>query len=427
MSDRVLSRRAALRCMAFGGAGTLFVLAGGAFTPVDLAVAADRKSAASLGKPLFVQISDTHIGFNKDANPDVGATLSKTIELVNAMPAQPDLILHTGDITHLSKPEEFDLARSLMSGLRATEIHTVPGEHDVSDATVSEYFNRFGAASQNKGYYSFDHSGVHFIGLINVLQFKPGGLGSLGADQLAWVESDLRGRSDSTPIVIFAHMPLWSIYEPWGWGTSDADQLFARLRRFGSVTVLNGHIHQIVQKVEGNITFHTARSTAYPQPVAGTAAGPGPLKVPSDQLPRMLGVTSVTEVKHPRSLVLADGTLADDSWMAGVVAGGAAAQSTATTRTAQTVPPPPSLGASANTVTIANFMFAPTSLKVTAGTTVHWLNTDEEPHTVVSATGLFRSNALDTKDTFSYRFDKPGKYMFVCTIHPQMLGTIEVV
>jgi plastocyanin len=401
MSDRVLSPRAALRCMAYGGAGTLFVLAGGVFTPVDLAVAADRKSAVASGKPLFVQISDTHIGFNKEANPDVGATLRKTIELVNGMPAQPDLILHTGDITHLSKPAEFDQAKLLMSGLRATEIHTVPGEHDVSDATVSEYFNRFGAASQNRGYYSFDHSGVHFIGLINVLQFKPGGLGNLGPDQLAWVESDLRGRSDSTPIVIFAHMPLWSIYDPWGWGTGDADQLFAKLRRFGSVTVLNGHIHQIVQKVEGNITFHTARSTAYPQPVAGTAAGPGPLKVPSDDLPRMLGVTSVRELVHPRSLALADSTLADDTVQAKT--GGA------------------------NTVTMANFMFAPTSLRVNAGTTVRWLNMDEEPHTVVSATGLFRSNALDTKDTFSFRFDKPGTYQFVCTIHPQMVGKIEVV
>jgi plastocyanin len=396
----MLSRRAALRCMAFGGAGTLFVLAGGVFTPIDLAVAADTKSAASLGKPLFVQISDTHIGFNKEANPDVGATLRRTIELVNGMSAQPDLILHTGDITHLSKPAEFDQAQLLLSGLRATEIHTVPGEHDVSDATVSEYFNRFGAASQNKGYYSFDHSGVHFIGLINVLQFKPGGLGSLGFDQLAWVEADLRGHSDSTPIVIFAHMPLWNIYEPWGWGTSDADQLFAKLRRFGSVTVLNGHIHQIVQKVEGNITFHTARSTAYPQPLAGVGAGPGPLKVPADDLPRMLGVTSVTQVMHPRSLALADSTLADDAVHA--------------------------KAAGSDTVTIANFMFAPASLRVKAGTTVRWLNMDEEPHTVVSATGLFRSNALDTKESFSFRFDKPGAYQFVCTIHPQMLGTIEV-
>jgi 3',5'-cyclic AMP phosphodiesterase CpdA len=310
--DKLLqSRRNALKCMAYGGAGTLFVLAGGVFTPVDLARAADDKPGiARLGRPLFVQISDTHIGFNKDANPDVNGTLTQTIDIVNAMPAQPALIIHTGDITHLSRAAEFDQAQQLFSRLRTTELHTVPGEHDTQDPDVTEYFNRFGKASGNKGYYSFDHAGVHFIALINVLQFKPGGLGTLGDEQLAWVAADLKGRSSSTPIVVFAHMPLWTIYEPWGWGTGDADQLMQPLRRFGSVTILNGHIHQIVQKVEGNVTFHTARSTAYPQPQAGEGAGPAPLKVPADQLPGMLGVTSVSVVKHPSSMLMTDTTLA---------------------------------------------------------------------------------------------------------------------
>jgi 3',5'-cyclic AMP phosphodiesterase CpdA len=313
MSDdqTLLSRRNALKCMAYGGAGTLFALSGGVFTPINLAMAADNKySAAKLGRPLFVQISDTHIGFNKDANPDVNGTLTETIALVNAMPEQPALIIHTGDITHLSKAAEFDTAQQLFSRLKTTEMHTVPGEHDTTDATVTEYFNRFGKASDNKGYYSFDHAGVHFVGLINVLQFKPGGLGNLGAEQLAWVAADLKGRSASTPIVIFAHMPLWTVYEPWGWGTGDADQLMSQLRRFGSVTVLNGHIHQIVQKVEGNVTFHTARSTAYPQPMAGEGPGPGPLKVPADQLSKVLGITSVSVVKHPAALTLNDTTIA---------------------------------------------------------------------------------------------------------------------
>jgi 3',5'-cyclic AMP phosphodiesterase CpdA len=309
--DKLLqSRRNALKCMAYGGAGTLFALSGGVFTPIDLAMAGtDKQSIAKLGKPLFVQISDTHIGFNKDANPDVGGTLTQTIDLVNGMSEQPALIIHTGDITHLSKPAEFDLAQQLFSRLRTTEMHTVPGEHDTTDATVTEYFNRFGKASDNKGYYSFDHSGVHFVALVNVLQFKAGGLGTLGDDQIAWVTADLKGLSASTPIVIFAHMPLWTIYEPWGWGTGDADQLMGPLRRFGSVTVLNGHIHQIVQKVEGNMTFHTARSTSYPQPVAGVGAGPGPLTVPAEQLPKMLGLTSVSVVRHPRTLALSDSTI----------------------------------------------------------------------------------------------------------------------
>jgi 3',5'-cyclic AMP phosphodiesterase CpdA len=309
--DPSMSRRNALKCLAYGGAGTLFALSGGVFTPLDLAMAGtDASAAARLGKPLFVQISDTHIGFSKEANPDVSGTLSQTIDLVNALPEQPALIIHTGDITHLSKPAEFDLAQQMLSRLRTTEMHTVPGEHDTTDAAVTEYFNRFGKASDNRGYYSFDHAGVHFVGLINVLQFKPGGLGTLGADQIAWVEADLKGRSASTPIVIFAHMPLWTIYEPWGWGTGDAELLIDRLRRFGSVTVLNGHIHQIVQKVEGNVTFHTARSTAYPQPAAGVGSGPGPLKVPAEQLAGMLGVTRVSVVKHPASLALTDTTIA---------------------------------------------------------------------------------------------------------------------
>jgi calcineurin-like phosphoesterase family protein len=300
------SRRRALKCLAYGGAGTLFVLSGGVFTPIDLAAAAP---APRLGRPLFVQISDTHIGFNKEANPDVNGTLARAIELVNAMPEEPALIIHTGDITHLSKPAEFDVARQMFARFNAREMHTVPGEHDTSDPSVTEYFSRFGSASNDKGYYSFDHSGVHFVALVNVLQFKAGGLGTLGDEQLAWVTADLRARSSSTPIVVFAHMPLWTIYEPWGWGTGDAGALLAELRRFGSVTVLNGHIHQIVQKTEGAMTFHTARSTAYPQPAAGEGSGPGPLTVGADELPRMLGVSSVSVVEHPRVLALSDRTL----------------------------------------------------------------------------------------------------------------------
>jgi hypothetical protein len=302
-------RREALKCLAFGGAGTLFTLSAGVLIPTDLALAASKDPAKS-GVPLFLQISDTHIGFNKDANPDVAGTLTKTIALVNAMPQKPALIIHTGDITHLSKPAEFDTAASLMSQLKVTELHTTPGEHDVADADVKEYFSRFGKASQNKGYYSFDSKGVHFVSLINVLNFKPNGLGALGTEQLEWLEKDLKGRSASTPIVVFAHMPMWTVYAPWGWGTSDADQAASYLKRFGSVTVINGHIHQIVQKVEGNITFHTARSTAYPQPSPGEGSGPGPLKVPADKLPEMLGVSNLSLKHHPNSISLTDTTLA---------------------------------------------------------------------------------------------------------------------
>ena len=302
------SRRGALKCLAFGGAGTLFALSGGIVTPISLAAAATGKTAVT-GKPLFLQISDTHIGFNKDANPDVQGTLKQTIAFVNAMPGKPALVLHTGDITHLSKPEEFDTAAQLLSALKVSELHTTPGEHDVTD-TGAAYFERFGKASNNKGYYSFDSGGVHFIALVNVMSFKPGGLGALGDDQIAWLKDDLKGRSGSQPIVVFAHMPLWTIYEPWGWGTGDADQAFALLRRFGSVTVLNGHIHQIVRKVEGNMTFHTARSTAFPQPAPGSAPAPGPMIVPADKLPGMLGLTSVNYTVGQHDLAITDSTLA---------------------------------------------------------------------------------------------------------------------
>jgi len=303
MTDKFIpSRRGALKCMAFGGAGTLFTLSGGVLMPS--ALGAERPD----GLPLFLQISDTHIGFNKEANTDVAGTLKTAIEQVNLMPVRPALTLHTGDITHLSKAEEFELAMDLMRGLRSGELHTVPGEHDITDGTGDEYFARFGKPSNNRGYYSFDHLGVHFVGLVNVLHFQPGGLGAFGEDQLLWLKKDLAARSSSTPIVIFAHMPMWTIQESWGWGTGDAEIALGYLRRFGSVTILNGHIHQIVQKVEGNITFHTARSTAYPQPAAGVGNGPGPLKVPADQLPGMLGLTSVTLKQH--HLSLADTTLA---------------------------------------------------------------------------------------------------------------------
>jgi 3',5'-cyclic AMP phosphodiesterase CpdA len=308
-SPSMPSRRDALRCLAYGGAGTLFTLAGGVFTPIDLALAASRDSAVA-GKPLFVQISDSHIGFRKDANPDVDGTLERTIDVVNAMAEQPALVIHTGDITHLSKPAEFDRAQQLLARLRVSELHTVPGEHDTLDAGAAQYFSRFGSASNNKGYYSFDHGGVHFVALVNVLDFKDGGLGTLGAEQIAWLAADLKARSASTPIVVFAHMPLWTIYEPWGWGTGDADQVVAMLRRFGSVTVLNGHIHQIVQKVEGNVTFHTARSTAYPQPAVGQGAGPGPLTVPAERLRSLLGVTTVSVATAQGPFRLTDTTIA---------------------------------------------------------------------------------------------------------------------
>ena len=292
------SRRDTLKCLGLS-AGTLFTLSGGILTTMDPALAQTQA-------PLFLQISDTHIGFNKEANPDVAGTLRQALDRVSALPQPPALVLHTGDVTHLSKAAEFDTANQLLSQLKG-ELHVVPGEHDVTDGPGTEFFARFGKPSGNRGYYSFDSRGVHFIALVNVMNFKPNGLGALGDDQLSWLKDDLAGRSASQPIVVFAHMPLWTIYQPWGWGTAEGEQIAQMLRRFGSVTVLNGHIHQIVQKVEGNIHFHTARSTAYPQPQAGNGPGPGPLLVPPAELPGMLGVTMAARAMP---LALTDSTLA---------------------------------------------------------------------------------------------------------------------
>jgi hypothetical protein len=297
-----IDRRGLLACMGLA-AGTVFTLQGGVLH------AAALSGPKPAGKVLFVQISDTHIGFSKPANPDTGATLDQVIERVNGLAERPAFILHTGDITHLSKPEEFDTARQHLSRLKVSELHTAPGEHDVIGGPDA-YLERFGQASKGKGYYSFDHDGVHFVGLVNVLDFKAGGLGAFGADQLAWLKDDLAGRSASQPLVIFAHMPMWTIYEPWGWGTSDSGEVMALVRRFGSVTVLNGHIHQIVQKIEGHVVFHTARSTAYPQPAAGVGDAPGPLTVAPEELPRRLGLTSIAIAPLRQPAVVTDTALA---------------------------------------------------------------------------------------------------------------------
>jgi len=301
-------RRGFLKCMAWAGTGALWTVSGGIASSISL----DRalaKPAAATGFT-FLQISDSHVGFAKPANPDAAATYRQAVAKIKAMPIKPDFIIHTGDVTQLSKDQEFDDAEQIIGEAGLTVFH-VPGEHDMLDEGAGKaYLDRFGKATKGAGWYSFDHRGVHFIALVNVVNLKAGGMGSLGPDQLEWLEKDLAGRPASTPIVVFAHIPLWTVYADWGWGTDDAAQALAYLKRFGSVTVLNGHIHQITRKVEGHVAFHTARSTAFPQPVGGQGPSPGPLKVSPEQLPAMLGVTSATFVRGAEPIALVDSTLA---------------------------------------------------------------------------------------------------------------------
>jgi len=187
----------------------------------------------------------------------------------------------------------------------------VPGEHDVLNDGGKLYRERYLKSVEGKGsgWYSFNKNGVHFIALVNVLDLQAGGLGQLGDEQLEWLEADVKDLGTSTPIVVFAHIPLWAVYPQWGWGTSDSERALGYLKRFGSVTVLNGHIHQVLQKVEGNVTFHTAMSTAFPQPAPGTAASPGPMKVPAEKLRSMLGLTSVQYKQGKTTLAVVDSNL----------------------------------------------------------------------------------------------------------------------
>ena len=309
--DKQMDRRGFLACMAWVGTGAVWTMSSGVLKGMPLGQTGKMPMAPTGGSGdlRFVQISDSHIGFDKPANTDVTATLRAAIAKIKAAPEPPSFLLHTGDLTHLSKPAEFDTLQQVLSEV-ALPVFYVPGEHDVLDDDGKSYLQRFGKGSHGAGWQSFDKNGVHFIGLVNVINLKAGGLGRLGNEQLEWLEQDVKRLKSSTPIVVFAHIPLWSVYPEWGWGTADGAQAVSYLRRFGSVTVLNGHIHQTMQKVEGNISFHTAMSTAFPQPQPGKAASPGPMKVDPGILRTVLGVTDVRYVPGEHSLAIVDSTLA---------------------------------------------------------------------------------------------------------------------
>ena len=307
-SEDGIDRRGMLKCMAWVGTGLCWGMRGG----VPSSQVLGQEAPPAPGDFSFVQISDSHIGFSKEPNRDVAATLRQAIAKINALPTAPAFLLHTGDLTHLAKPEEFDAVAQLLKSVKAEKILYVPGEHDFDSDDNKMYLERFGKGTRGTGWYSFDYKGVHFIGLVNVANAKSGsptGLGVLGQDQLDWLKKDVAGLGDSTPVVAFAHVPLWAVYEKWGWGTKDSEQALSLLKRFGSLTVLNGHIHQIMQKIEGKVAFHTARSTAFPQGQPGMGT-PGPVRdIPAEKLRSVLGVSRVTYVATRGSLAIADSTL----------------------------------------------------------------------------------------------------------------------
>jgi Icc protein len=309
------SRRRFLECMGWAGTGLVWTVSGGIASSAILSPAEAATKTAAKGRAVvtpftFVQVSDSHIGFAKDPNPDARATFREAVAKIKAMPQKPAFIIHTGDVSQLSKPQEFDDADQILKET-GVEVFHVPGEHDMLDEGQGKFFlDRYGQGALGDGWKSFDHNGVHFVGLVNVKDLKAGGMGHLGAAQLAWLQKDLAGLSASSPLVVYTHIPLWTIYADWGWGTDDSAQALALMKRFGSVTVLNGHIHQIIQKTEGNITFQTARSTAFPQPAPGQAPAPGPMKVPAGQLHDVLGVRTLTVAPGAHPLALTDSSLA---------------------------------------------------------------------------------------------------------------------
>jgi len=307
-----IDRRGFLKCMAWAGTGVLWTISGGVLVSKTLAEVA--KTGSSLPKATdlsFLQISDSHIGFSKEANKDVTETFKIALDRINAMPTQPAFLIHTGDISQLSKPEEFDTFDQVLKSCKTKDVFYVPGEHDVLNDGGKLFRDRYLKSVEGKGsgWYSFNKNGVHFVGLVNVVNLQAGGLGQLGDEQLEWLEDDVKGLSAETPIVVFAHIPLWAVYPKWGWGTDDSERALGYLKRFGSLTVLNGHIHQVLRKVEGNVTFHTAMSTAFPQPEPGKGPNPGPLKVPAEKLRSMLGLTSVQYKQGKSALAVIDSNL----------------------------------------------------------------------------------------------------------------------
>ena len=298
-----MSRRQLIRHSAWFGSAVVLTVVGGEVIS-HIAGSTSTSSQASRPALRFAQISDSHIGFSGGANPNVAGTFGEAINQVNSLGYTPDFVIHTGDLTHLASPAQFDQVKQMLTGLNTPHVFTVPGEHDTGDDAGQKYRQFFGAGSRGDGWYSFDIAGVHVIALVNTVHLPK--LGQLGTEQLDWIEKDVAGLSSDTPIIVFSHIPLFAMYPDWGWGTEDATQALSYLKRFSSVTCLNGHVHQLFSKTEGNVTFYSATTTAYPLPHPGDGPAPKPITLPAGQLHDALGVREVTYTKGQQALALKD-------------------------------------------------------------------------------------------------------------------------
>jgi 3',5'-cyclic AMP phosphodiesterase CpdA len=296
-----MTRRQLIRHTAWFGSAVVLTVVGG---EVISHIAGSTPTTSQATRPTlrFAQISDSHIGFSGGANPNVAGTFSEAINQVNSLGYTPDFVIHTGDLTHLATPAQFDQVKQMLTGLNTPHIFTVPGEHDTGDDAGVKYRQFFGAGTRGDGWYSFDIAGVHVIALVNTVHLPK--LGQLGNEQLEWIEKDVAGLSSDTPIIVFSHIPMFAMYPDWGWGTEDAAQALSYLKRFSSVTCLNGHVHQLFSKTEGNVTFYTGTTTAYPLPHPGDGPAPKPVTLPAGQLHDALGIREVSYVKGQQALAL---------------------------------------------------------------------------------------------------------------------------
>ncbi|HME76993.1 MAG TPA: metallophosphoesterase [Mycobacterium sp.] len=305
-APHTMTRRQLIRHSAWFGAAVGLAVVGG---EVISHVAGTADATRVAGRPTlrFAQVSDSHIGFLGKANSNVAGSFSQAIDRINNLGYVPDFVIHTGDLTHLATPDQFDQVKQMMTGLRTPHVFTVPGEHDSVDDAGQKYQSAFGAGTRGDGWYSFDIAGVHVIALVNTLNLKK--LGHLGVDQLDFVAKDVAALPNDTPIIVFSHIPLFAMYPDWGWGTEDAAQLLSYLRRFSSVTCLNGHVHQVFSKTEGNVTFYSGTTTAYPLPHPGDGPAPKPVTLPAGQLHDALGIREVSYTRGQNALALKELTL----------------------------------------------------------------------------------------------------------------------
>jgi predicted phosphodiesterase len=288
-----VDRRQFLKLAGLGGVAFASSLARGADGAPGYGSAADEF--------FFVQLSDTHIGFQGAPNPDALGTLPKAIAAVNALPTQPDFIVFTGDLTHTTDdPKErrrrLALFRDMVGELKNRNIRFMPGEHDGS-LDQSEAFKEFFGPT----HYTFDHKGVHFIALDNVSDPRA----MLGDEQLDWLKQDLDRQDRNARIVVLTHRPLFPLYPQWDWATRDGDKAIALLMPYRNVTVFYGHIHQEHHYKTAHIEHHAAKSLIFPLPAPGSQPKRVPLMWDAAQPYRGLGFREI-EAEKPAAYKIAE-------------------------------------------------------------------------------------------------------------------------